>query len=143
MTRSAHPAATATGAHTLCRENHLQHFVRVFKEVSEFVTRRAEYFLRKLRRHLDPCHRRIFRNIANFVYLDAGLPRQRGFQLLGKGRRLGVSTWEGAHKSRELRLCEIRRKMNAGNSRGDQHLRETSFARRRSQRHSIQQDLVS
>ena len=33
--------------------------------------------------------------------------------------------------------------MNAGDSRGNQHLRETSFAGRRSQRHSIQQDLRS
>jgi hypothetical protein len=86
----------------------LQHLVRVFEEVFKFVARRAEHLLRELRRHLDARHRRIFRHVADFIDSDAGLSRQRGFQLFGERRRLGVSTWEGAHKSRELRLRERR-----------------------------------
>jgi hypothetical protein len=98
----------------------LQHLVRVFEEVSKFVARCAEHFLRKLRGNLDARHRRIFRNVADFIDLDARIPRQRAFQLFGKGRRLRVSAGEGAHKSRELRLRESRGKMNARDSRGNQ-----------------------
>jgi hypothetical protein len=98
----------------------LQHLVGVFEEVSKFVARRAQDLLRKLRRHLDPRHRRIFRHVADFIHLDAGISRQRDLQLFGQRRRLGVSAGERAHKSRELRLRERRRKMNARDSRGSQ-----------------------
>jgi hypothetical protein len=53
----------------------LQHLVGVFKEIFEFVARRPEDFLRKLRRHLDARYRRVFRNVADFIHLDAGLSR--------------------------------------------------------------------
>jgi hypothetical protein len=119
--RPAHPAATtAAGAHTLRSQYHLQHLVRVFEKVSEFVARRSEDLLRKLRCNLDACHRSVFRNVADFIHLDAGISRQRGFQLFGEGRGFGVSAGEGAHKARELRLRESRGKMNARNSRGYQ-----------------------
>jgi len=98
----------------------LQHLVWVFEELSKFVARRPEYLLRKLRRHLDARYRSIFRDVADFIYLDARISRQRGFQLFREGRRLGVSAGEGAHKSRELRLRESRGKMNARDSRGGQ-----------------------
>jgi hypothetical protein len=119
----------------------LQHLVRVFEEVLKFVSRRSQHLLGKLRRHLDPRHGRIFRHVANFIHLDAGVSRQRGFQLFGKRRRLGVSAGEGAHKSRELRLRECGRKMNTRDSRGSQKVREASFAGSRSQRHAVQQNL--
>jgi hypothetical protein len=94
----------------------LQHLVGVFKEVLEFVARRAQHLLRKLRRHLDPRHRGIFRHVADFIHLDAGVSRQRGFQLFGQRGRLGISARKGAHKSRELWLRKIGGKMNAGDS---------------------------
>jgi hypothetical protein len=120
--RSAHSPATTTAAraHALGSQNHLQHLVWVFEEILEFVTRRAEHFLRQLRRHLDARDRRIFRNVADFIDLDARLSRQRGFQLFREGRRLRVSAGEGAHKSRELRLSGRWRKVNARDSRGNQ-----------------------
>jgi hypothetical protein len=98
----------------------LQHFVWVFEEVLEFVARRAQHLLGKLRRHLDPRHGGVFRHVADFIHFDAGLSRQRRFQLFGERRRLGVSTGKGAHKSRELRLRKIGGKMNAGDSGSDQ-----------------------
>jgi len=58
--------------------------------------------------------------LSDFIHLDAGVSRQRGFQLFGEGGRLGVSAGKGAHKSRELRLRKSRGKMNARDSRGDQ-----------------------
>jgi hypothetical protein len=120
VSRTAHPATPTAGAHALRGQDHLEHLVRVFKEVPELVARRAEYLLRKLRGNLDARHRSVFRNIADFIHLDAGVSRQRGFQLFGEGGRLGVSAGKGAHKSRELGLRESRGKMNARDSRGDQ-----------------------
>jgi hypothetical protein len=108
--RTTHSSATTTaaGAHTFRRENHLQHLVGVVEEVSILVARCAKNFLRQLRRHLDPRHRRIFRHVADLIDLDAGLSRQRGFQLFGKRRRLCISAGESTHKSRELRLRKVR-----------------------------------
>ncbi|PYT45340.1 MAG: hypothetical protein DMG47_08635 [Acidobacteria bacterium] len=121
--------ATAAGAHALGCQDHLEHFVRVFKEILKFVARRPQHFLRELRRNLDARHGRIFRHVADFIHLDAGVPRQRGFQLFGERRRLRVSAGEGAHKSRELRLRKCGSKMDARDSRGSKKLRKTSFAR--------------
>jgi hypothetical protein len=108
MPRPAHPAATAARARTLRRQNHLQHFARVFKKFSELVALRPQRFRRQLRRHLDPRHRRIFRHVANLIHLDAGFPRQRALQLLRQRRRLGIPARKRAHKSRELRLRQSR-----------------------------------
>jgi len=94
----------------------LQHLVGVFEEVPELVARRTQYFLGKLRRNLNARYRGIFRHITDLVDLDTGISRERGFQLFGKGRWLGVSAGEGAHKSRELGLGEGGRKMNARDS---------------------------
>jgi hypothetical protein len=119
--RSAHPASTAAaGPHALGSQDHLQHLVGIFEEVSKLVACRAEYLLRQLRCHFDARHRRIFRHVANFIHLDACISRQCGFQLFRERGRLGVSAGEGAHKSRELRLRECRGKMNARDSRGCQ-----------------------
>jgi len=143
VARSTHPAATTAAASTLRSENHLQHLVRIFEEVSEFVALRPEHLCRQLRGNLDACHGRIFRHVADLIDLDAGLSRQRGFQLFGERRSFRVSARERAHKSRELRLRECRSKVNAGDPRRSQKLREASFSRRRTQRHAIQQDLRS
>ncbi len=141
MSGSAHPAATTSAPCAFRREDHLQQLVRVFKKISEFTALRAQRFRRQLRRHLDSRHRRIFRHVANLIHLDASVATQRGLKLLGKGRRLCISTWESAHESRELRLRHSRRKVNAGNTGRSQQVREASFARRRSQRHAIEQNL--
>jgi len=57
----------------------LQHLVGIFEEIFEFVASRPEYLLRKLRRHLDARHRGVFRDVADFIHLDAGVSRERGF----------------------------------------------------------------
>jgi len=109
------PAATAARSHTLRGQDHLQHLVGIFEEILELVASRPEHLLRKLRRHFDASHRGVFRNVADFIHLDAGVSRQRRFQLFRERSGLGISTGEGAHKSRELRLREQWRKMDAGN----------------------------
>jgi hypothetical protein len=103
-TSSSATTAAAAPARTFRREDHLQQLVRIFKEIFEFVAVRTQHFLRQLRRHLDSRHGRIFRHVANLIYLDAGFSRQRGLQLLGQRGRLRVPARERAHKSRELRL---------------------------------------
>jgi hypothetical protein len=117
---SAHPAATAARAHTFRGQDHLQHLVGVFEEIFEFVAGRPEYLLRKLCRHLDARHRGVFRDVADFIHLNTRVSRQRCFQLFRERRGFGISAGERAHKSRELRLREQRRKMDAGDSRTSQ-----------------------
>jgi len=92
----------------------LQEFVGVFKEIPEFVARRSEGFCGELGSDLDAGYGRVFRNIANLIDPDACLASERGFQLFSERGRLGVATRKGADKSRELRLSESRRKVNAG-----------------------------
>src|SRR5260370_387901 len=75
----APPTPAAAGAHALRSQNHLQHLVRIFEEISKLFARRAEHFLRELRGNFDPRHRGIFRHVANFIHLDARISRQRGF----------------------------------------------------------------
>jgi hypothetical protein len=86
----------------------LQQLVRVFKKISQLVALRSQRLRRQLRGNFNSRHRRIFRHVANFIYLDARLARQRGFQLFRERRRLGISARERAHESRELRLCRPR-----------------------------------
>ncbi len=138
---AAHPATTAARAHTLRGQDHLQHLVGIFEEIPEFVASRPEYLLRKLRRHLDARYGRIFRDVADFIHLDAGISRQGRFQLFRERGGFGISAGEGAHKSRKLRLREQRGKMDARNSRACQQLREAAFARGRSEWHAVQQNL--
>jgi hypothetical protein len=100
--RATTTAAPAAGA--LRRQNHLQHLVRVFKEFPEFVALRSQRFRRQLRRHLDSSHGGIFRHVADFVHLDAGIAPHRRFQLLGQRGGLRVSAGKRAHEARELWL---------------------------------------
>jgi hypothetical protein len=57
----------------------LQEFVGIFEEILKLLTLRAECFRGELRRYLDSGDGRVFRNVANFVDLDAGFTSQRGF----------------------------------------------------------------
>jgi hypothetical protein len=109
----------------------LEELVWVFKKVSQLVALRSQRLRRQLRRHFDSRHGRIFRHVANFIYPDACLARERGFQLFRQRRRLGVPARKRAHESRELCLRQPRRKVNARDAGRNQQLRETSFARRR------------
>jgi len=144
MSRPARSSsATTPGSRAFCRQDHLKHFVGVFKEFPELIALRPQRPSRQLRCHFDSRHRRIFRHIANLIHLDASVAAQRSLQLLGQRRRLRVSARERAHKPRKLRLRQSRRKMNARDSRSGQQLREASFSRRRAHRHAVQQNLVS
>jgi hypothetical protein len=62
----------------------LQHLIGIFEEVAVLVSLRAKRFRGELRGHLDTSHGRIFRDVANLVYLDAGFAGERGLQLLGQ-----------------------------------------------------------
>jgi hypothetical protein len=59
----------------------LQEFLRIFKNVAQFIALCSQHFRSQLRRHLDSRHRSIFRNESNFVDLDARITGQRGLQL--------------------------------------------------------------
>jgi hypothetical protein len=141
--RSASSAATAPTARTFRRKNHLQELVGVFEEILELIALRAQSLGRELRGHLDPGYRRIFGNIANLVDLNAGFTGERRFQLLSKRGRFCISAGKAPHEPGKLRLREVGREVDAGNSRARQQLRETFFAGRGAKRHTIQQDLVS
>jgi hypothetical protein len=105
----------------------LQELVRVFEEILKLVALCAESFGCQLRGHLDSRDGRIFRDIANLVDLDARFTGECGFQLFCERGGLGIATRKSAHEPRELRLCQSGREVNTGNSRADQHLRETFF----------------
>jgi hypothetical protein len=121
----------------------LQQFIGIFKNVAKFVAAGAQRLGRQLRRHLDAGHGTVFRNKANLIDPDARLPRQRGLQLFRQLVGFCVAAWKRAHKTRKLWLRQIFREVNAGDSGRCQQLRKTPFARRRSQRHAVQQDLRS
>jgi hypothetical protein len=105
VSRAACPSATSTaGARAFRRQNHLQQFVGIFKEISQFVALRSQRLGRQLRGDFDARHRRIFSHVANFIHLNACVPGQRGLQLFRQGRGLGISARKRAHESRELRL---------------------------------------
>jgi hypothetical protein len=143
MSRPARSSfASTASARAFRRQNHLQHFVRVFEEFAELVALRTQRFRGQLRRHFDSRHRRIFRHVANLVHLDARFASQRRLQLFRKRGWLRVSAWKRAHKPRKLRLRQSWRKVNARDSRRRQQLREASFSRRRAHRHAVQQNLV-
>jgi hypothetical protein len=77
------PTAATSTAGALRRQNHLQHLVGVFKEFPEFVSLRSQRLGGQLCRHLDSCYRGIFRDVADFVHLDAGIAPHRRLQLFG------------------------------------------------------------
>jgi hypothetical protein len=119
----------------------LQHLIGIFKKVAVFIALRAEHLGRQLRGNLDSGYGRIFGDITNLVYLDAGFPGKRGFQLLRERGRLGISAGEGANETCQLRLRQRWSEVNAGDARGNQQLREAALSGGRSQGHAIQQNL--
>jgi len=121
----------------------LQQFLRIFEYVPILVPAAAQHFGGQLRRYLDARYRPIFRDIANFVDLDAGFSSERRFQLLGQLAWLVVSAGKRAHKSRKITLRCIGRKMNAGDSGSRQQLREALLGCGRTQGHAVQNDLIT
>jgi hypothetical protein len=120
----------------------LQQFLRVFKNIAESVSLRAQHFRSQLRRNFYSRHRAVFRNESNFIDANARVAGHRALQLFGEGTWLGISAGKRADKSRELRLGKVWCEVNAGDTGGSKQLRETFLRRRCSQRHSIQQYLI-
>jgi hypothetical protein len=116
------PATTSTAACATAfrSKNHLQHLVGIFKKVAVLFALGAKHLGCQLRGNLDSGHGRIFRDVANLVYLDAGLPGESRFQLLREGGRLGISAGEGADKACQLRLRQRRSEVDAGDTRRNQ-----------------------
>ena len=83
---------------------------------------------RELRRHGGFGHGRIGWNEADFVDVNVRIALQRRFQLFGKLHGLGAGAGgKTAHEAREAGLRNLRRKMDAGDTRGGKHPRETFF----------------
>jgi hypothetical protein len=95
-----------------------------------------------LRGHLDPRHGRIFRDVANLVDLDARFTGERGFQLFGERGRFGVAAGKTAYEAGKLRLRQIGREVNAGDTGACQQLRKTFFTSRRAEWHTVEQNLI-
>jgi len=121
----------------------LQQFIGIFKNIAKFVAARAQHLGRQLRRHLDSGHGAVFRNKPNLVDPDTRISRHGRLQLFRQLAGFCVAAWKCAHKPRELRLRQIFREVNAGDSGRCQQLRKTPLARGRPQRHAVQQDLRS
>jgi hypothetical protein len=121
----------------------LQQFIGIFKNIAQFVAAGAQHLGRQLRRHLDSGHGTVFRNKPNLVDPDTRVSRHGRLQLFRQLAGFCVAAWKRAHKTRELRLRQIFREVNAGDSGSRQQLRKTPLARGRSQRHAVQQDLRS
>jgi hypothetical protein len=140
--RSPSSATTASAAWAFRGKNHLQEFVGIFKEVFELVALGAESLRGKLRGHLDPRHGRIFRDVAYLVDLDARFTSERRLQLFCERGRFGVTAWKTAYEAGKLRLRQIGREVNAGNTRACQQLRKTFFTRGRAEWHTVEQNLI-
>jgi hypothetical protein len=86
-------------------QDQLQHLLRILKNVAVLFPFSGQHLGSQLRRHFDSCHGSVFRHVANFVDLDAVVPRQRNFQLFSQGSWLGrVPARERAHESRKTAL---------------------------------------
>jgi hypothetical protein len=120
----------------------LQQFVGIFKEIAKLVALCAQHFRGQLRGNFDSCDGGVFRHVADLIHLDAGVAGERGLQLFCERGGLGVAAGKRAHKSRELRLRQSGRKVNAGNAGRHQQLREAAFAGGGPERHAVEQDLI-
>src|SRR5882672_2984504 len=141
-TATTNSAATAA-ASALCGKNHLQQFIRIIEKVFELVALRSKHFRSQLRRDFCASYGRIFSDIANLVDLDAVVSSERGLQLFSKRSRLRVASGKCTHESRELLLCETRRKVNTRDAGGGKQLRETALCGGGAQRHTVQQNLLT
>jgi hypothetical protein len=88
---------------------------------------RTQDFGSQLRSNFYTCDRRVFRNVTDLIYFNAGFACERGFQLLGKRSGLGVAGGKRAHKAGKLRLIERRSEVNACYAGCRQKLGEAAF----------------
>jgi hypothetical protein len=79
MPGPTHAPSSAASPGALRGENHLQHFVGIFKEFAELIALCAQRLCGQLRRHLDSGDRGIFRHVADFIHFDTGVSAERGF----------------------------------------------------------------
>jgi hypothetical protein len=82
----------------------LQQFVWIFQKIPELVALCSENFCSQLRRDFHARDRRVFGDVANLIYFDTGLSRERGFELLREGSGLCVSGGKRTHETGKLRL---------------------------------------
>jgi hypothetical protein len=120
----------------------LEQPIRIVKKIFEFVAMHAERFHRELLGHFDSGHGRILRNIADLVDLDARFSGECSLELFCQGGRFGVAAGKSADEARELRLSQIGREVDAGDARGNQQLSEAAFARRSTQGHTVEKNLI-
>jgi len=121
----------------------LQEFIGIFEKISQLVALRTQSLGGKLGRDLYSGNGRVFRHIANFVYLNGGFSGERAFELLRKRSRFGIAGRKGAYEPGKLRLGEIRSKMNTGDAGCRKQLGKAAFRGSRSERNTVQQDLRS
>jgi len=62
----------------------LRQFLRVLKNLAEFISLCAQHFRGQLRRNFYSCHRSVFRNESNFIDADARIAGHRRLQLFGQ-----------------------------------------------------------
>jgi hypothetical protein len=121
----------------------LEQSIGIIKKILELVAMRTECFRGELRGHFDSGHGRIFRDVADFIDLNARFPGERGFELFSKRRRFGVATGKSTDETRELRLSQIGRKVDAGDAGSDKKLRKAAFACGCTEGHAVEENLVS
>jgi hypothetical protein len=122
----------------------LQHLLRIFEELTELISPRpSQDSGGELRGDLHARYRSILGDVSDFVHADAGVARERDFQLFRQGLRFGIAGGKSAHETGELRLRQIRPKMDAGDPGGGKQLREAAFRGRSGDGLAVNQDLVS
>jgi hypothetical protein len=109
----------------------------------EFIAGGAKYFCGQVRGGFYTGDRGILGNITNLIHLDASFACKSTFKLVRKGRWFCVATGKSANETSELWLRERWRKVDAGDTGGDQQLREVFFAGGGPEWDTIEQNLIS
>src|SRR5229473_1026053 len=146
-TRSTTPASsarTSAGTAALRRQNQLQHFIGIFKNIAELVALPTQHLGGELRGNLESGNRTVLGHETNFVYFDTRIPGQSGLQLFRERTGFRVARGKCPHESCELPLEKVWSEMDAGDSGVGQQLRKGFFRRARGAHwHAVHQDLVS
>ena len=121
----------------------MQEFVGILEEIPQLIALCAQSLGSKLGSDLYTGNRRVFRHIADLVYLDGGFSRERSLKLLRERSWLGIAGRKSAYKPGKLRLRQSRCKVDTGDAGSRQELRKTALCGGRAQWHSVQKDLSS
>jgi hypothetical protein len=92
----------------------LQQLLGIFQHVPNAIRGPAQKLARQLCSYLDSCNRRVFGHVTNLINADARITRKRCLEVLGKCGGFGVARGKGSGKLGELRLGQVRGKMDAG-----------------------------